>query len=223
MYADPSRARRFDPASFTAALTFSGLFVAGIMFAAPKVIPAQLIDPMPIRDYKDPPPPPPVPETKPKVEPKTATVIDPPPLAPDPIVKPPVDTGYQGTTTTDLHVAPPQPGISGTETIKVEPAPALPPLRAAIADSRYSGDFQPEYPASEIRLGREGKVTVRVRIGVDGRVKEVEQLSATSPAFFEATRKQAIGRWRFKPATRGNTPEESWKVMNVTFVLNNGG
>jgi protein TonB len=58
-----------------------------------------------------------------------------------------------------------------------------------------------------------------VLIGIDGRVKAVEQVRATSPAFFEATKRHAIRNWRFKPATRGGTPQESWKVMNVRFEL----
>ncbi|RYE01614.1 MAG: TonB family protein, partial [Sphingomonadales bacterium] len=64
-------------------------------------------------------------------------------------------------------------------------------------------------------------VSVRVLIGTDGRVKAVEQVSATSTAFFEATKRQALGKWRFKPATRGGVPQESWKTMSVRFELKN--
>jgi len=52
-------------------------------------------------------------------------------------------------------------------------------------------------------------------------VKAVEQVSATSNAFFEATRRQALAKWRFKPATRGGIPQESWKTMSVRFELKN--
>jgi periplasmic protein TonB len=66
-------------------------------------------------------------------------------------------------------------------------------------------------------------VVVRVLIGVDGRVKQVERVSADSDGFFEATQRQALARWRFKPATRGGVPVESWKQMNVHFVMEDAG
>jgi protein TonB len=58
-----------------------------------------------------------------------------------------------------------------------------------------------------------------VLIGVDGRVKAAQSVSATSAAFFEATRRQALSKWRFKPATRGGIPEESWKTLSVRFLI----
>jgi protein TonB len=72
----------------------------------------------------------------------------------------------------------------------------------------------------ERRAGREGHV-VRVLIGVDGRVKQVERVSATSGAFFAATRAQAFAKWRFTPATRGDAPVEQWKQMRVSLVPEN--
>ncbi|WP_163484575.1 energy transducer TonB, partial [Escherichia coli] len=86
-------------------------------------------------------------------------------------------------------------------------------------DPRYADAFQPNYPASELRAQRDGRVSVRVLVGADGRVKSVEQVSATSPAFFEATRQQALSKWRFKPATRGGVAEESWMTLSVTFQI----
>lgn len=57
-------------------------------------------------------------------------------------------------------------------------------------------------------------------VGADGRVKAVERVSATSDAFFTATRRQALSQWRFRPATRDGAAIESWYRMSVTFVLN---
>ena len=71
--------------------------------------------------------------------------------------------------------------------------------------------------------GREATAAkVRVLIGTDGRVKAIEQISSDSPGFFEETRRRALAKWRFKPATRGGVPEESWKVMTVHFQIRNG-
>jgi protein TonB len=30
-----------------------------------------------------------------------------------------------------------------------------------------------------------------------------------------------LSKWRFKPATRGGDPEESWRVMSVRFEIEN--
>ena len=89
-------------------------------------------------------------------------------------------------------------------------------------DGRFAGAFQPDYPASEQRRGIEGVVKVRVLIGTHGRVKAVELVSTDSPGFFEETRRRALAKWRFKPATRGGVAEESWKVMTVRFQIRNG-
>ena len=82
-----------------------------------------------------------------------------------------------------------------------------------------SGDLQPPYPASEEEMQREGKVTVRVTIGVDGRVKAAEKVSATSEAFFSATQRHALRSWRFSPATVDGRPVESTKVLTVHFRI----
>ena len=56
-------------------------------------------------------------------------------------------------------------------------------------------------------------------IATDGRVKAVELVSTDSPGFFEETKRRALAKWRFKPATRGGVPEESWQVMTVRFEI----
>ena len=60
-------------------------------------------------------------------------------------------------------------------------------------------DFQPVYPAAERRAGREGRVTVRVLVGVDGRVKQVERVGATSDAFWQATEARAMSEMAVQP------------------------
>lgn len=99
----------------------------------------------------------------------------------------------------------------------VDPVP--PVLRDARVDARYAAAFQPPYPAAMIRQQVEGDVTVRVSIDAEGRVTDVVMLSAVDPAFFEATRKQALARWRFVPATRDGVPIASERVMTVHFKL----
>jgi periplasmic protein TonB len=86
-------------------------------------------------------------------------------------------------------------------------------------DPRYTSDLQPQYPQSMARAGESGRVTVRVRIGKDGRVTEVQILSSTSEEFAEATKRQALRKWRFIAATRDGTAEDSWREMTVKFEM----
>ena len=80
-------------------------------------------------------------------------------------------------------------------------------------------EIQPDYPPALARQEIEGVVTVRVLIGTDGRVKDVQQVSASEPEFFEATRRQALRHWRFNPALRDGVPFESWRELTVRFKL----
>lgn len=113
---------------------------------------------------------------------------------------------------------------SGTGTTVADPPPVVPPapkLVFAQLDQRFIANFQPDYPAREQREGVEGVARVRVLIGADGKVKQVELVSTDSPGFFEATKRRALSKWRFKAATRGGVAEESWKEMTVRFEIRN--
>lgn len=102
---------------------------------------------------------------------------------------------------------------------KLVDPPRTPVFAQALPDPRYARDFQPNYPPSMQRMDMEGSVTVRVKIGADGRVLSVERLSAASDAFWDATRDQALRKWRFRPATRDGAPVESERVMTVHFQI----
>lgn len=213
--------------SRTVGLSGSLLVCAGLMtvmatMLAPKITTIPTFgDPIEIFDVKEKKPPPPEPK-KPEPQPKAQEVYQ--PVVKVPTTQPDL-TPIKTTTELDAFNPLPDPGLpagtgGGTAPEPVKPAP-LPYIGASV-DPRFAGAFQPDYPSSEIRLQREGRVTVRVLVGTDGRVKAVEKVNATSDAFFEATRSRALAKWRFKPATRGGTPEESWKQYSVKFVLNDG-
>lgn len=214
MYASRSSASR--PVSAGAALLINGGLIAGLMFAAPEFIPKA-----PNKTFTgtqiplaDPPPPDPQPPAQPRIA-KTATT--PPVHRLDPVVILPPSGPVLGTTSDPVVPTfdpPVRPGPAASD-----PPIAPPVLVDAVIDPRHAGAFQPDYPGNELRLNREGVVKVRVRIGVDGRIKAVEPVSSPGPAFFDATRRHAIARWRFQPATRDGIPVESWKVMTVRFRI----
>lgn len=212
MYADRYRGMGgVNPYSLTASLTIIGSLLAAFYFAAPTV--RQHIDERIHTFFIPVEPPPPKPQPKPhRLKPAPA----PQPDQPRQRVETRIDTHF------DFPKLPPQPPVddtAGIGTTTTLPPPPLPPLIDARVDPRYAGDLQPPYPPAERRANHEGRVVVRVLIGVDGRVKQLERISADSDAFFEATRRQALAKWRFRPATRGGVPEESWQTKSVRFVL----
>jgi periplasmic protein TonB len=205
--------------SMGVSILIAATMIGGLVFSAPKIITTR-IDRLITTNIPLPPPPPPQ-LPKPQPQPKQAAaqtiqLSQPEHLtAPQPIIT----TVPQPTDLTGVDI--PLTDGTGTGTIPVvTPSPAPLPLIPAATDPHYARDFQPAYPPEERRAGREGIVVVRVLIGVDGRVKDIETVSSVSSAFLDATLKQARAKWRFKPATRGDVPIESWKTMRVSFVLN---
>jgi protein TonB len=110
----------------------------------------------------------------------------------------------------------PDPTPPRQERIEIARAEIPQVRRAAVL---IGSNLQPPYPTSEERAQRGGTVQLRVTIGSDGRVTAVQRIAATSDAFWRATERQALGRWRFRPATLDGRPVEASKVMTVTFRI----
>lgn len=205
-----------QPASLVAALGLSAAMVGGLVLSNPavqkqitKVLVASNI---------------PIVRPTPEPTPETPTVVA---LKPQPLPRPkPVDATDPVVADDHPFVAIAGPGtLEGSGIAKPEILPPLPlptpvpVLTGPSVDPRYARDLQPLYPASEQRAGREGLVTVRILVGPDGRVRQVERIAAASDAFFAATERQALARWRFRPATRDGVAVEGWRTMTVRFKI----
>lgn len=200
-------------ASIGAALAINGLMIAGIIFAAPNVVQefTGITQIIPIQTKPiDEPPETPKPQPKRPVERQQAAT---PEAGPQTSASSNAGTGF---------VLPQPPSfnpVAGGTIVEEPPIKIAPIFKAAQLNPRYAGSLQPTYPPGMIRAELEGVVTVRVLIGTDGRVKEVEAVRADEDAFLEATRRQALAKWRFIPATRDGEPVESWREMTVRFQL----
>ncbi|MDB5695678.1 MAG: energy transducer TonB [Sphingomonas bacterium] len=219
MYANRYQSGKLDPASLSLSVSIVGGLIAAALLAGTVITEIDKADP-PLQTYTVPPetpPPPPHPKPKPEVEPKART-----PVVVEPRVPVPTQTEQPVFKPAD-PVATFEPGIiEGTGSAVIEPPKPVPTpavLTGAGVDPRYARDFQPIYPATEQRAGNEGVVTLRVLIGSDGRVRQVERLTAPSDAFWRATESRALTKWRFTPATRDGVAYESWKTMTVRFRI----
>ena len=189
--------------------------VAAVFILMPKEAIAPYVPPIFIGNQipLDPPPPPePVPPTQ-EAKIPTRTVSDPQSATYADTIVPPVSG--EGIATGDGKTG---QGAGGGLPLTVDP-PHEPMLVEASIDPRSLSAFQPDYPGSMIRQGMEGSVTVRVTIGPDGRVLGIERLSATDDAFWIATQRHALRKWRFRPATRDGVAVGSNKVLTVHFRL----
>lgn len=208
----------FDPRAFVLTLGGTGLFLT-VMVTLGAGVALNAINPEKmIAVNLDPPkPPPPI---EPEVT-KDKTVQSAPLNSPTPIIdlKPPSAPVLPSLP--DPVIGTGGTGISPFGEPKVIDPPKKPPAAPVVVkaslDSRAA--FQPTFPPGRIRAEQSGMVRVRVTIGTDGRVKSVEKISATHDDFFEATKKQALSKWRFKPATRDGVPYETSMTFSVTFNL----
>lgn len=70
------------------------------------------------------------------------------------------------------------------------------------------------------RLGEQGKVLLRVKVGADGQAQEVSVLQSSGfPRLDEAAR-EAVRNWRFVPARQGDQAVAAPVNVPIVFKLN---
>lgn len=164
-------------------------------------------------------PPPPVNPPPPPPDPRTQQQVSTPTVAPT-VVTPVTPTIVAQVTPPVTYQQPQTPVGPRTEYAEVS-RPVIPdPIRIdAQVDSRFRDALQPPYPREQEAAQREGQVRVRITIGTDGRVTAINQISATNDSFWRVTQRQALNRWRFRPATVDGRPIVSTMTFTVTFRL----
>lgn len=98
-----------------------------------------------------------------------------------------------------------------------------PPLRASLelpsSDAQYLQNPKPAYPVMSKRLGEQGKVVVRVLIGVDGLAQKSEIQQSSGFDRLDQAALATVTRWRFVPGKRNGMPEAMWFNVPINFVL----
>lgn len=92
-----------------------------------------------------------------------------------------------------------------------------------VADARYDAAYlhnpRPAYPPMSRRLGEEGRVLLRVRVGADGHPVAVDVDRSSGFERLDEAARRAVGNWRFVPARRGDEPVEGSVRVPVVFRL----
>jgi len=103
------------------------------------------------------------------------------------------------------------------------PAPAAPPapprLELPSSDAAYLNNPKPPYPVLSKRLGEQGKVVVRVLIGVDGTAQQAEIRTSSGYERLDQAALATVLKWRYVPGKRGGVPEAMWFNVPINFVL----
>lgn len=122
-------------------------------------------------------------------------------------------------------VAPPAPlapaadSAARAPTSAAAPATAGPATSAARYDAAYLQNPKPSYPALSRRLGEEGKVLLKVRVGSDGRPLAVDLEKSSDFERLDNAARQVVQHWRFVPARRGDEAVEASVIVPIVFRL----
>lgn len=96
-------------------------------------------------------------------------------------------------------------------------APAV--VTAARFDAAYLQNPRPVYPPLSRRLGEQGKVLLRVRVGRQGQAVSVDLENSSNFERLDEAARQVVARWRFVPARRGEETVEATVIVPIVFRL----
>ncbi|MDO8450634.1 MAG: energy transducer TonB [Rhodoferax sp.] len=188
----------------------TGLLRRAVELVVPAEILSEFIEP-PAPKVAPPPPAPPVAVRQPVAKaPVPVRTVAPQPIAiADPTPSPNAPAG----------VTAPQPSLPAIAT----PVAAAPPAPARVelpsSDADYLQNPKPPYPALSKRLGEQGKVVVRVLIGVDGTAQKAEIQQSSGFDRLDQSALATVMRWRYVPGKRAGIPEAMWFNVPISFVL----
>lgn len=107
-------------------------------------------------------------------------------------------------------IAAPAPATSSTQ---------ITTMTSARFDAAYLHNPHPEYPPFSRRLGEEGKVLLKVRVTPEGLPAAVDVEKSSNFERLDEAARQAVARWRFVPAKRGDEPIEASVIVPIVFRL----
>ncbi|KAF0191610.1 MAG: hypothetical protein FD165_1679 [Gammaproteobacteria bacterium] len=112
---------------------------------------------------------------------------------------------------------PPPPPSAPMAAAQAEPGPA--PVIPPRSDAAHLNNPAPAYPPLSRRLGEQGRVLFDVYILADGTVGEIRLKASSGFSRLDAAAREAVKRWRYVPARRGDVAIAYWYVQPVSFSL----
>ena len=158
--------------------------------------------PPPPEDLKEPPPPPPT--------------DMPPPVVPPPLIDLPAFTGPTTAITaqvSDKPTAAPKVSAPPPRTVQITP-PSMKSSPRSLASALNSC-----YPSASRRLNEEGRVTVIVTIGVDGKMSSLQIAQSSGFERLDGAAECVLRKLTFNPGKRDGQAIEAQATLPITFKL----
>ena len=189
----------------------TGLLQRMVDVVIPVTLLSELIEPP--RPKVEPPPPPKQPVTPAQAVPQKAMPL-PPPM---PVAIAEVAPTPQTPTGVVASVAALPPMTAPQTATPV--APPSPKVELPSSDADYLQNPKPAYPPMSKRIGEQGRVVVRVLIGVDGVAQKAEIRTSSGFERLDQAALATAQRWRYVPGKRGGVAEAMWFSVPINFVL----
>jgi periplasmic protein TonB len=180
-----------------------------------QAVPKPLALPKPVK-------PPPI-ITPPRSTPSDTAVSAPPPEPPAPrpteplarVVEQPAaaaatPTAATAATATSAAVSPVPPAAK-----EATPLPLIPPR----SDAAHLNNPAPNYPPVSRKTGEQGRVLIDVYILADGSVGQIKLKKSSGYPRLDDAAIDAVRRWRYQPARRGDEAINFWYVQPLNFSL----
>lgn len=151
------------------------------------------------------------------VKPETAPTKTQAKPTPRPQVTPSPQLAAQSTAPAAAEVAPPAEKPAPAAAAPVAAAPA--PISEPRFDADYLDNPAPAYPPLSRRLGEEGRVVLRVFVEPDGRPSQLQVKTGSGFERLDKAAENAVRRWKFVPARRGQEAVGAWVLVPVVFSL----
>lgn len=188
--------------------------------ATPPALSVQIIAPAaPVVEATRPPTPPPIPQAVVRPKPvrtppsrpvqRLVAAADASPAASSVALA--SETAVQPSDTPSVSAPPAAPSAVTTSAPVVSTPPRF--------DAGYLRNPAPVYPAVSRRLGEEGKVVLRVLVESSGRPIQIEVRTGSGSSHLDQAAQEAVSRWTFAPARRGDDAVDAWVLVPIVFNL----
>lgn len=131
---------------------------------------------------------------------------------------------------TPVDVSSPKPSVPEPTSANVSSTPSNPAPKAAakpepFTEANYKANYgfnpKPAYPRIARNRGWQGKVLLKVQVSAGGTSQSVAVHKSSGHELLDEAAIEAVKKWRFIPARRGNTPVASSVIVPILFSLQN--
>lgn len=184
-------------------------------------IPAPVVEAPPARVE---PPPRPLPEPVARPKPPRPVPAKPAPQAPTTVSEAPTALTAEESVPEPAEAPAAAPQVAAAApapaaAARGAPGPSAPTVTAARFDADYLNNPAPAYPALSRRMREEGRVMLRVHVSAEGLPKTIELNASSGSGRLDNAARDAVQRWRFVPARRGEQAVDAWVLVPIVFKL----